>query len=152
MSACSTATVGWPDAYKVTAPFRPHVSLLLAYKVVCLLLCAALDNRPHAGVIPKSVYVMPAVSDGWPPGCSRHAPVTDLLKAALGSWSARLTEQDYHRLVQQGFDSQEALFDARDKSHAQASRRCGRCAGMASRQQAKTASRYVAIHCMITSL
>ena len=40
----------------------------------------------------------------------------DTLKAALGSRSARLTEQDYRNLIEQGFDSPEALLDARDKT------------------------------------
>ena len=45
-----------------------------------------------------------------------HQAAAGTLKATLGSRSARLTEQDYLNLVEQGFDSPEALLDARDKS------------------------------------
>ena len=45
-----------------------------------------------------------------------HQAAADTLKAALGSRSARLTEQDYRNLIEQGFDSPEALLDARDKT------------------------------------
>ena len=45
-----------------------------------------------------------------------HQAAAGTLKATLGSRSARLTEQDYVNLVEQGFDSPEALLDARDKS------------------------------------
>ncbi len=45
-----------------------------------------------------------------------HQAAVGTLKAALGSRAARLTEQDYSNLVEQGFDSPEALLDARDKS------------------------------------
>ena len=45
-----------------------------------------------------------------------HQAAAGILKAALGSRSARLTEQDYRNLIEQGFDSPEALLDARDKT------------------------------------
>ena len=45
-----------------------------------------------------------------------HQAAGDTLKAALGSRSARLTEQDYRNLIEQGFDSPETLLDARDKT------------------------------------
>lgn len=45
-----------------------------------------------------------------------HQAAADTLKAALGSRAARLTEQDYRNLTEQGFDSPEALLDARDKT------------------------------------
>ncbi|KAL3140063.1 hypothetical protein ABBQ38_004343 [Trebouxia sp. C0009 RCD-2024] len=45
-----------------------------------------------------------------------HQAAADTLKAALGSRSARLTEQDYRNLIEQGFDSLEALLDAREKT------------------------------------
>ena len=35
---------------------------------------------------------------------------------SIGSRSARLTEQDYSNLIEQGFDSPEALLDAQGKS------------------------------------
>ncbi len=40
----------------------------------------------------------------------------DRLKTTLGSRSARLTEQEYIKLIVEGYDSPEALLDARDKS------------------------------------
>ena len=58
-------------------------------------------------VIPKLVYVLLMAA---------HQAAAGRLKATLGSWSARLTEQDYVNLVKQGFDSPEALLDAQDKS------------------------------------
>lgn len=45
-----------------------------------------------------------------------HQAAAGILKATLGSRSARLTEQDYINLIEQGFDCPEALLDARDKS------------------------------------
>ena len=62
-------------------------------------------------VIPKPVCVLfaGAVMAG------RQA-AAGTLKATLGSRSTRLTEQDYIDLIEQGFDSPEALLDARDKS------------------------------------
>ena len=45
-----------------------------------------------------------------------HQAAAGALKATLGSRSARLTEQDYTDLIEQGFDSPQALLDARDKS------------------------------------
>ncbi len=45
-----------------------------------------------------------------------HQAAVGTLKAALGLRSARLTEQDYSNLIEQGFDSPEALLDAQDKS------------------------------------
>ena len=45
-----------------------------------------------------------------------HQAAAGTLKATLGSRAACLTEQDYVNLVEQGFDSPEALLDARDKS------------------------------------
>ncbi len=38
------------------------------------------------------------------------------LKATLGSRAACLTEQDYMNLIKRGFNTPEALLDARDKS------------------------------------
>ena len=73
----------------------------------CFVAGALLDNCHHAGVITKLACDLFADSDGWPPGT---------LKAALRSRSACLTEQDYVNLFEQGFDSPEALLDARDKS------------------------------------
>ena len=45
-----------------------------------------------------------------------HQVAAGALKATLGSRSERLTEKDYVSLIDQGFDSPEALLDARDKS------------------------------------
>lgn len=45
-----------------------------------------------------------------------HQVAAGPLKATLGSRSERLTEKDYVSLIEQGFDSPEALLDARDKS------------------------------------
>lgn len=45
-----------------------------------------------------------------------HQAAAGTLKTTLGLRSARLTEQDYSNLIEQGFDSTEALLDARDKS------------------------------------
>ena len=45
-----------------------------------------------------------------------HQAAAGTLKVALPSRSARLTEQDYINLIEQGFESPEALLDARDKS------------------------------------
>lgn len=50
------------------------------------------------------VYYLQAVMAG-------HQAAAGTLKATLGSRSARLTEQDYVNLVEQGFDSPEALSD-----------------------------------------
>ena len=55
------------------------------------------------------VYCLQAVMAG-------HQAAAGTLKATLGSRSTRLTEQDYINLIEQGFDSPEALLDARDKS------------------------------------
>ena len=40
------------------------------------------------------------------------------LRSALGSRSTRLTGEEYSGLIKAGFDSQEALLDAREKSLA----------------------------------
>ena len=45
-----------------------------------------------------------------------HQTAAGTLRAALGLRSARLTEQDYQNLIEQGFDSPETLLDARDKT------------------------------------
>ena len=45
-----------------------------------------------------------------------HQVAAGALKSSLGSRSERLTETDYVNLIEQGFDSPEALLDARDKS------------------------------------
>ena len=45
-----------------------------------------------------------------------HQAAAGALKASLGSRSERLTEKDYIHLIEQGFNSPEALLDARDKS------------------------------------
>ena len=45
-----------------------------------------------------------------------HQDAADTLKTTLGLRSARLTEQHYTALIEQGFDSPEALLDAQDKS------------------------------------
>ena len=55
------------------------------------------------------VYYLQAVMAG-------HQAAAGILTATLGSRSARLTEQDYTNLIEQGFDCPEALLDARDKS------------------------------------
>lgn len=45
-----------------------------------------------------------------------HQVAAGALKAALDLRSERLTEKDYVNLIEQGFDTPEALLDARDKS------------------------------------
>ena len=45
-----------------------------------------------------------------------HQVAAGALKSSLASRSERLTETDYVNLIEQGFDSPEALLDAWDKS------------------------------------
>lgn len=45
-----------------------------------------------------------------------HEAALGTLKAILGSRATCLAEQDYINLIAQGFNSPEALLDARDKS------------------------------------
>ena len=45
-----------------------------------------------------------------------HQAAAATLEATLGSRSARLTEQEYINLIEQGLNSPKALLDARERS------------------------------------